>query len=1373
MPLFHPAVASWFAETFAAPTECQRRAWQALKSGHHVLIAAPTGSGKTLAAFLAAIDDLVRQAERGCLQDTTQVVYVSPLRALSHDIEHNLEQPLAAIQRRLLESGSPCPPIRVHSRTGDTSKASRTAMAKRPPHILVTTPESLYILLTSTSGRKALSTVRTVIVDEIHALIGEKRGAHLAISIERLQHLCQHPLTRIGLSATQTPPETVARFLLGPVPLEQCKIIDSGHLRQLDLDIELPDLPLATVLSQEAAKSIYDRMSALISSHRTTLVFVNTRRQAERVARALSERLGETQVTSHHGSLSRDGRLDAERRLKAGELKALVATASLELGIDIGEVDLVCQLGITDSVATMLQRVGRAGHRLDRLPKGRLFPLSRDELITALALVDAVRQGELEACRIIDRPLDVLAQQIVAMVACEDWDEEDLFQTLNRAAPYRSLSRQEFDQVVAMLADGYATSRGRRSAYLHRDRILKRLRGRRGARLTAITCGGAIPDRADLSVILEPSGEVIGTVDEDFAVESLAGDIFQLGNTSWRVLRLETDGLRVEDAKGLPPTIPFWFGEAPGRSEVLARSVSRLRERIYTCIQSEGMEAAREALSHTLRVNPEAIRQAVEYLAAAGNALGTMPTQTRIVLERFFDEAGDLHLVIHSPYGSRINRAWGLALRKRFCRTFNFELQAAATEDALLLSLSASQSFPLEAVKDFLKAESCREVLTQAVLDNPMFTARWRWNATISLAVQRFRNGRRTPPYLIRMQAEDLITSVFPQALACLENIQGDREIPDHPLVRQTLIDCLHEAMDVVGLEQILSGIERGTIEVIAKQTVEPSPLAAETINARVYAFLDGAPLEERRVRAVAQRRWFGAETPELARLDPEAIEQIRREVWPDPRDAEELHDALLNCAYLSQNEALPFQVWLESLARQGRACRLGGLPAPLWIAAENLPRWQAVYPQANPNPMPSLPGALASEDWTFAEALSAILRARLQVAGPVTSLQLASELGLEPSAIEQALVCLEREGSVLRGDFGWCERGLLARIHRLTLKTLRQAVQPLPSAQFVNFLLHWQHVHPDARLKGPEALAAVLAQLEGLEAPACCWETSILPARIADYDPAWLDRLCLSGRFVWLRLTPSGKHTPIKITPIAFVKRRHLPLWSTAGKAALNPAARQVLETLIQEGALFFDELLERCRLLPTQLEDALAELVALGQISADSFAGMRALALPETKKRRYKRTVYILENAGRWQRLRGGEPDPKARIEHLARSLLKRYGIVFRALAARDPLLPPWLELVRIYRRLEAQGEIRGGRFVAGQFGEQFALPEAVTLLRKAGAEVEVVLSATDPLNLSAVLPGVTPVPAQPGRTIRIGAGKIIGNPFDQLGRAKPNLV
>ncbi len=1352
---FHPAVAAWFHDTFAEATPCQRRAWQALGEGRHVLVAAPTGSGKTLAAFLTAIDDLVRQAEAGHLEDGVQVLYVSPLKALSHDVEKNLERPLQAIQARLPAAAA----IRAQCRTGDTGAAARRAMARRPPHILVTTPESLYILLTSESGRRMLRTVRTVIVDEIHAVIGDKRGAHLALSLERLQRLTGREFTRIGLSATQKPPATVARFLLGAIPLPRCAIVDAGHRRPLDLDIEVPETPLEAVLSQEAARSLYDRMAALIGDHRTTLVFVNTRRQAERVARALSERLGEDRIAAHHGSLSRHQRLAAERRLKAGELQALVATASLELGIDIGEVDLVCQLGITDSVATWLQRCGRAGHALDRTPKGRLFPTTRDELVTALALIDAVRRGELETCRIARPHLDVLAQQIVAAVAMEDFAEDELYRLVRRAAPYRDLPRERFDQVVAMLAEGYATPRGRRGAHLHRDRLQGRLRARRGARLTAVTCGGAIPDNADYRVVVEPSGEVIGSVDEDFAIESLAGDIFQLGNASWRVLRLEKDGLRVEDARGLPPTIPFWFGEAPGRSDVLAAAVSRLREKVFQQVDaatgrpgtglkgvpgpdgrvptSASLEPVYAWLRRRLPVNPAAVRQAVDYLAAAGRALGLMPTQCHIVLERFFDEAGDLHLVIHSPYGSRINRAWGLALRKRFCRRFNFELQAAATEDALLLSLGAGQSFSLESVRDFLTSATVRHLLTQAVLDNPMFTARWRAVAAISLAIRRFRSGRRTPPYLLRMEAEDLVTAVFPDQLACLENIQGDREIPDHPLVRQALDDCLQEAMDIEGLEAVLRGIETGDIAVTARETVEPSPLAAEIVGARVYAFLDGAPLEERRVRAVSQRRWLDPkDAGDLAHLDPDAIARVRREARPQPRDAEELLDALVTCGYLLETELEPpWRPWLTALENEGRACRLG----PRWIAAEHWPRWRT-FTRDIPEPTPTLPPALANESWRAEDALTAIVRARLGVTGPVTAIELAAQIGVDTAAVETALRRLEQEGGVLACDDGWCERGLLARIHRLTLTRLRADIEPVAAGRFLAFLVRWQHAHPDTRLDGPEALKAILEQLEGFPAPAPAWERHLLPARLPDYDPAWLDRLCQSGRFVWACLTPSGRRTPVTKLSVAFLPRRRLAAWiADPPPAPVSAAAALVLETLEREGALFFDEIQAATRLLPTQLEAALAELAALGQVSCDSFEGLRALLLPEARKRRYRRVLASLENAGRWQRLRPAGVADEA-VEQRARALLRRYGVVFRALAAREKAMPSWLELVRVYRRLEARGEIRGGRFVAGTFGEQFALPEAVTLLRRTRESATPPLTPGDSLHLAAAaLPGL----------------------------------
>lgn len=1417
MPLsmFHPAIRDWFDASFAAPSDCQSGAWAAIRSGQHTLIAAPTGSGKTLAAFLSAIDELVREGEVFGLPDETRVLYVSPLKALSNDIHKNLEAPLEAIHARLFEHGAMPFAIRTQVRTGDTPAHVRASMGKCPPHILVTTPESVYILLTSESGRRMLSTVRTVIVDEIHAIVGSKRGSHLALSLERLQRLTGQKLTRIGLSATQNPIATVADFLTGGAP---CRIIDTGLRRRLDLAIELPELPLEAVLSGAAARDIHDRMAALIQAHRTTLIFVNTRRLAERLARALSERLGEEHVTSHHGSLSRDQRLSAENRLKTGQLKALVATASLELGIDVGAVDLVCQLGSTGSIAGFVQRVGRSGHFAGGLPKGRLFPTSRDDLIECIALIDAVWRGDLDRLESPVHPLDVLAQQIIAMVACEDFGEDDLYQLVRRAWPYRELAREAFDEVIGMLAEGYATRRGQRGAYLHRDGIHRRLRARKGSRLTAVTCGGAIPDNAEYRVILEPQGECIGTVDEDFAIESMAGDIFQLGNASWKVLRLEGGTLRVEDARHQPPSIPFWFGEAPGRTFELSAAISRLRHelesRIDTKPETLDTTAALAYLVNDIGITPQAAEQAVNYLAAAKLTLGVLPTLDTVVFERFFDESGGMQFIIHAPFGSRVNRGWGLALRKRFCRSFNFELQAAATENALILSLGSSQSFDLADVAHYLNVHTVRDILVQALLDAPMFTVRWRWNAVCSLALRRFQGGRKTPPYLLRMQAEDLVTAVFPDQLACLENIVGDREIPEHPLVRQTIGDCLTEAMDIERLTRLIGAIESGAIRVVCRDLVEPSPLAAEIVNSRVYSFLDGAPLEERRTRAVASRRWLDpSEARDLGRLDPAAIVRVRQEARPEANNPDELHDALMTMGFLTTSETVPeWPGYFLTLANHDRATAIHFPDGTgLWIAAERLPLFAAVYTelpgpaktrriQAAPSPSRAgaetpcsvgyaalahpglwerLPAELAQRSWTPEAALRDILRARLGCVGPAVADDLAASLHLPLSQIEQALLALQTEGFVLRGQLSagaekqeWCERRLLARIHRYTLDRLRQEIEPVPTGDFMRFLFRWQHVHPETRQQGPQALAAVLTQLEGFEAPASAWEGDILPARITDYDPAWLDNLCLAGKTAWSRLGVAGSGlSPVKASPLGFIGRRHGVHWRQFGgksdSGELSATARHVAETLARRGALFFEELADAVGLLKSQLESALSELVARGFVASDSFGGLRALLIPEQKKQRYRNLAFGMEEAGRWTLIRplteeaaeATEETRRAAVEHAAGALLRRYGVIFRALLTREHTVPPWLELLRVYRRLEARGEIRGGRLVAGHFGEQFALPEAIEALRKVRQQTRdttvITLSAADPLCLAGIVTPGKRIPALTGNRVLYQGG------------------
>ncbi len=1364
--VFHPAVAAWFERQFGGPTAAQRDAWPSIQAGRHVLIAAPTGSGKTLAAFLAAIDSLVREAVGGSPTSGVQVVYVSPLKALSNDIHRNLELPLEGIATELGARGIAATPVRALVRTGDTPQSERVAMRRTPPHLLVTTPESLALLLTSESGRRMLGSVRTVIVDEIHAIAGNKRGSHLALSLERLGALTGRRLQRIGLSATQKPIEAIARFLTGVTDAaDACMIVDSGHSRDRDLALVLPPQPLEAVMSNEVWAMLYDRIAELAGEHRTTLVFCNTRRLVERATRHLTERLGPGTVAAHHGSLAREQRLDAEQRLKAGSLRVLVATASLELGIDIGDVELVCQLSTPRSISTFLQRVGRANHAVGGVPKGRLFPLSRDELVECTALLDAVRAGHLDALRVPQKPLDVLAQQIVAEVSSAEQDEDALFALVRRAWPYRELGRAEFDEIVRMLVEGYAMRRGPTAAYLHRDAIHGRLRARRGARLTALTCAGAIPSNADYTVVLEPSGTVIGTLNEDFAIESLAGDVFQLGNASYRIQRIESGRVRVEDAAGQPPNIPFWLGEAPARTDELSHAVSSLRAGIAAMLDDDatgGREPVIEQVRRRHRLEANAARQLVEYLAGAKAALGVLPTQSQLVIERFFDESGGMQLVVHAPFGARINRAFGLALRKRFCQSFNFELQAAATEDAIVLSLGETHSFALEDVPRYLNSRTVEHVLTQAVLDSPLFATRWRWTATIALAVRTSRGGKRTPAPLQRMAAEDLVSVIFPDQLACQENLRGDREIPDHPLVRQTLHDCLREAMDLDGLIALLQDLESGRRTVVTRDLPHPSPLAMEILTARPYAFLDDAPLEERRTHAVAARRWLDPDAAgDLGRLDPAAIARVREEAWPDARDADEVHEALLQLGLLGAAEtAAAWTPWIDQLIVDRRATRLTVDEVPYTVAVESLPMLVAAHPSASISPPVVVPTEFAARMWDAELAALELTRGRLQSMGPVTATTLACSLGLPVARIETALHALESEGFALRGAFTgeaaeeWCERRLLARIHRNTLRTLRAGIEPVETRDLLRFLLDWHGVTRRPQAQGAQGLLGVIEQLEGCALPAAAWEADVLSSRVASYESAWLDSLCLSGRVLWTRLAAPRQPTtgPVRSTPISLLRRSAWSQWSAVAPvvgqpAELSSAAAALAAQLQRLGASFLDELARGAHLLPSQAEAALAELVSAGLVTADGFAGLRALALPLEKRsrlaaRRRRHGVEALESAGRWSLTRTAAPPAPDDdvVEFAARTLLRRYGVVYRRMIERETVMPPWHVLLRVYRRLEARGEIRGGRFVASGSGEQYALPEAVVALREQRRaprdDTLVVLSAADPLNLLGIL-------------------------------------
>ena len=1371
MNVFHPAAEAWFSQTFSAPTQTQLDAWQAIARGGHTLVSAPTGSGKTLAAFMVAIDGLVRQARQATLKPETGVIYISPLKSLSNDIHRNLEAPLRGIEKHLTElepqQSHAVSSIQTAVRTGDTSSGERGKMIRKPPHILVTTPESLYILLTSKSGRKLLSSAETLIIDEIHAMVGTKRGAHLSLSIERLESLCARPLVRIGLTATQRPIELAADFLLGARKNARCRIIDSGHQRDRDIRICVPGSPLSGIMSGETWNEIYAMLEELVLQHTTTLIFVNTRRLAERVAKALGEQLGDDAVTSHHGSLAKEHRFMAEQKLKSGTLKAIVATASLELGIDIGDVDLVCQIGSPRAVTSLLQRVGRSGHGLEQTPKGRLFPLSRGDLVECAGLVDCVNRGKMDFLSLYPKPLDVLAQQIVAEVSAGERSLEDLFEMFTKAAPYETLDRKDFDDVIGMLSEGFAGSRGRHSAYLHLDAVNGQVRPRKSAALAAITNGGTIPDLFDYDVVLQPDNLVIGSLNEDFSFESMAGDIFQLGNSSYRIERVETGKVHVRDAKGQPPTIPFWFGEAPGRTDIVSESVAGLRKQVGSLLDS-GLAETAQHVKEQYALDDAASNQLVCYLAAAKAALGALPDDNTVIFERFFDEAGDQHLVIHSSFGIRINRAWGLALRKRFCRKFNFELQAAALEDAIILSLGPTHSFPIAEPASYLASGNIPDVLSQAVLDTPFFATRWRWNASIALAVKRFANGGKTPPQFQRSNAEDLASVVFPDHLACAENLSGKRDIPDHPLVRQTMYDCLHDLMDLPGFQQVLKRLEDGTLHLVCRDLAAPSTLSEEILSARNYAFLDDAPAEERRTRLVRrQSLYMSDDAAALGEHDLNVIRDIQEEIWPCPENEDECHDALLLLGGMMSAEAEKYgwNAFLDNLAAASRACQIQLEDARVWVAAERLAYWEKIHPGLAKTPSIVAVGAAKATDRDA--AIVELLKLRMQGVGPVNELELAAFLDVPATDVSRSLGILEQNGFAMRGNFDqsgqhvqnleqWCERRLLWRIRQRSIRARRKRVHAVSVSAFMKFLFEWQGLSDEAkRLRsGPEGLAEVLAQLEGIELPAAVWEDAIFPDRLGSYSPHALDMLCSSGRFVWARLNGPDNFRfrgSNRQSPISFVPRSALEHWIVHSRPAPHVAgefawpARRLFELLQNGGAQFFDDLVNQGGWVASEVRRGLSELVGSGLAANDNFEGMRSLYGQSSLRRRKasrRPSNPRDDGAGRWSLVNRASSNAETRwssVEHIAKCLLRRYGVVFRRLLDQESSCPPWRDLLYVFRRMEAAGEIQGGRFVSGFAGEQFALAEAAGLLQQCesmqAGRVHCI-NACDPLNLTGIV-------------------------------------
>jgi ATP-dependent helicase Lhr and Lhr-like helicase len=1428
----HPLVREWFLGKFGSPTSPQELGWPPILDGRPTLISAPTGSGKTLAAFLICIDKLIRQAIDGSLAPSTAVVYVSPLKALSNDVQKNLEMPLREIQELAMARGYLCPPIRTAVRTGDTLPAERRAMLKRPPHILVTTPESLYILLTAAQSRQNLCAVETVIVDEIHAVADDKRGAHLTLTLERLDALVcgenrlspgslisgrSQPPLRIGLSATQNPIELVSSFLGGRRGAD-VSIVQVGQHRTLDLGIEVPSEELGSVATNAVWDDIYERMAELALQHRSTLVFVNTRAMAERLAFCLGERLGQENVAAHHGSLSRKLRLEAERKLKNGEIRLLVATASLELGIDIGSIDLVCQVNSPRAIAAAMQRVGRAGHWRGAIPKGRFFVTTRDDLMESAALIRAMRAGVLDRLEIPHCPMDVLMQQIVAACAAEAWEEDALYEVLRRAHPYQCLSRKDYDEILCLLADGIEASRGRYGSYLLRDRVNGRMQSRRGARTIAVSNGGTIPDTALYSVIVQPEGVQIATLDEDFAVETSAGDVILLGNTSWRVQRVESAGrVLVEDAHGQPPNVPFWRGEAPQRTVELSGFVSSLRQEIsartgdvlpgYISQSSPQVAETVAWLKQECCVDDAGAEQMIGYIAAGRAVLGAVPALDTIIAERFFDEGGGMQLILHAPFGGRINKAWGLALRKRFCRGFNFELQAAATDNGLNISLAEQHSFPLSDVFDFLTEQTVTGLLEQASLDSPIFRARWRWDAGRSLQLLRFYNGKRIAPQVQRTRSDDLLASVFPQVAACQENIEGDIQIPEHPLIQEVMKDVLTEAMDLEGLIRLLAGIRTGTIRCLAVDSATPSAFAHELLNANPYAFLDDAPLEERRARAVSMRGMVPEKLlGEAGRLDPASIAELREECWPDVRDEHELHDLLCSLIVVPveiQNidGALHWPLFLERLQSHGRATLAEHAGRQYMVAAERVQHLCLLWPELAVER--ALPCPAETKDLVYGDVVRKCVQGWMALLGPVTSRTLGARLGIEPAAIWAAMLVMEMQGTILRGvfegaaqaacdeDVEWCERRLLQRIHKRTLAGLRKQIEPVTPAVYMNWLLRWQRAAPRTQLSGEAGVLEALRLLEGFEAPAIEWERTLLPQRVAGYDPRWLDTLCMEGVVGWGRISPHPafathgsdftapkRVVPTSMAPVTFFLREDA-LWmdrclaqraipEVALQACLSELAWRARGHLAQYGAVFAGDLVRGLGLPAEQVNRALWELVAAGMVTADGFDSLRVLIDPRRKavlqRGRTRNTV------GRWSLLNpsaglvesgGAQAERReAELESACWMLLRRYGVVFRDVLERETTIPRWRELLGLFRRLEARGNVRGGRFLSGFGGEQFAVPEAVASLRETRLHMSdeaITVAAADPLNLAGVVvPGERPA-AVPGKTVTFICGAV----------------
>ncbi len=1312
---FSAKTRAWFEQVFAGPTPAQAAGWPAIAAGGHVLIQAPTGSGKTLAAFLYGIDRLDATPGEGL-----RLLYISPLKALNYDVERNLRGPLAGLRSDL----------RVGVRTGDTPQKERRELVKEPPDILITTPESLFLLLTS-QARETLRGLETVIVDEVHAVAGTKRGAHLALSLERLDALLERPAQRIGLSATQRPLAEIGRFVSGDRPIQ---LVDAGTSKELDLEVVVPvedlrELGASSELSQPALPdgvemstgyesnarsiwpSIYPALLELVKQHRSTIVFVNNRRLAERLAVRLNELAQDEVARAHHGSLAREQRLVIEEDLKAGRIPCLVATSSLELGIDMGAVDLVVQVESPKSVARGLQRVGRAGHELGATSKGRIFPKFRADLLESAVVARAMRGGEIEETKIPRNPLDVLAQQVVAISADEEIAVADLHRLVRGAYPFADLSRQQLENVLDMLAgrypsDEFAELRPR----IVWDRTAGVIRGRTGARRLAVTNAGTIPDRGLFGVHLFDGGGRVGELDEEMVYEARHGQTFMLGASTWRIEDITRDRVLVSPAPGMPGTVPFWKGEGVGRPYELGEKIGATSRRLVALSDGKALTELRDAY----HLDERAAKNLIVFLREQERATGTVPSDRTVVVERFRDEIGDWRVCILTPFGGRVHAPWGMALGARLRDSLGLEAQSIWSDDGIALHLPEADAPP--SLADLLIGpDEIEELVVGEVGQTALFGARFRENASRALLIPRRRPGQRTPLWQQRLKAQNLL--------------QVARKYGSFPIVLETYRECLQDVFDLPALKGILKGLQTRELDLVEVETASASPFAASLLFDYVatYMYEDDTPPAERRAQALSLdrdllRELLGQE--ELRDLiDPEALAGVEASLRPVPRNADELHDLLRVAGHCFAGEY--DEGFAETLLRERRAVRvrIGGKDAV--IAAEDAGRYRDALGAMPPGGLPEafLEGG--------ADSLRQLVLRFAKRRGPFTTAEAGERFGLD---LSELLHELERADLLVRGELRpggsereWCDPDVLRRLRRASLAALRREVEPAEQAALGRFLPAW---HGIGRRAG---LHEALVPLQGLALPVSLWETEVLPRRVPGYQPAWLDAICAAGELVWVG---AG------LDRVAVYFREDAAvLGRPAGAPAPESEEAGTIRAALTGSAMFWSDLLEATGLEAEAALPALWELVWAGEVTNDAWTPLRAgrryatpsNSLLQSRRRRFSRTrgAAITSTQGRWSltdRLFPGAPDRRA----LAELLLERQGIVTRDGVRGEGIPGGYSAVYSELKDLETIGACRRGYFVEGLGGAQFALPGAVERLRELRSEEEpepLVLAAADP--------------------------------------------